>query len=75
MWDTSNGECEVTLDHGEEFAVLSCDFSADASSLITGDTSGSVKVQYVQYVCVCVCVCMWWLCGVVVVSWAQGPRS
>ncbi len=25
-------------------------------------------------VCVCVCVCtnVWWLCGVVVVSWAQG---
>ncbi len=26
------------------------------------------------FVCVCLCVCMWWLCGVVVVSWAQGPE-
>ena len=44
MWDVETGECEVTLEHGEEFAVLSCDFSADGSRLITGDTSGSVKV-------------------------------
>ncbi len=29
----------------------------------------------VGWLSVCVCVCVVWLCGVVVVSWAQGPRS
>ncbi len=39
-------------------------------------------VRHCVCVCVCVCVCMHvcvcvcvWLCGVVVVSWAQGPQS
>ncbi len=28
-----------------------------------------------MYVCMCVYVLAWWLCGIVVVSWAQGLRS
>ena len=44
VWDPATGDCTATLKHGDDVMVLCCDFSPDASRLITGDTSGSVKV-------------------------------
>ena len=43
MWNVPTHECDVTITNGEA-AVLSCDLSADASRLLTGDVEGSVKV-------------------------------
>ena len=51
MWDATSGECTADLDHGEE-AVMCCDFSQDASKLITGDTGGNVKVCIVLTVAI-----------------------
>lgn len=55
VWDTNSGQCTATMSHSDDVAVLCCDFSLDSSRLITGDTSGSVKVKVLlrTYVAIC----------------------